>query len=202
MGYLPFEDAARKPGSMGIAIPGGNLYLLDEKGNEISQRGQAGELVYAGANVSLGYAQCREDLLLGDENRGVLKTGDMAYQDNEGYFYITGRKSRFIKLLGRRCNLDELEQKLRGELGLEAACCGEDEALRVLIENMTREQYTLAREYLADQIRLPLPRIAIHGIDRIPKSPSGKILYGELANNTANIIAGRNDVVLRSEKRE
>ena len=45
-----------------------------------------GELVYRGDNVCLGYANTWKDLALGDENKGILKTGDEGYFDNEGFF--------------------------------------------------------------------------------------------------------------------
>ena len=60
MSYLPPERALDKVGSMGIAIPGGRFELVD------------GELVYYGDNVTLGYAECAEDLAKGDERHGRL----------------------------------------------------------------------------------------------------------------------------------
>lgn len=180
MGYLPAEVSLEKRGSMGIAIPGGTLYLMDEGGRTVNAPGQTGELVYEGGNVSLGCAERREDLALGDENHGVLKTGDMAYRDAEGYYYIVGRKKRFIKLLGQRVSLDDVERKLRAEFHFEAACLGEDGALRVVIQNMTEEQRGGVECYLSDSMGLPIQLIRISGIDMIPKSPAGKILYGKI----------------------
>ena len=63
---------------------------MDDLGNEISEAGKSGELVYFGENVSLGYAESRDDLLLGDENEGCLATGDIAQVDSDGYYYIVG----------------------------------------------------------------------------------------------------------------
>ena len=68
MSYLPFDRALEKYSSIGIAIPGGSFSLIDERGDEIEDVNKDGELVYTGANVSLGYAECREDLAKGDEN--------------------------------------------------------------------------------------------------------------------------------------
>ena len=79
----------------------GYEYLRDEIGSPISQgklnlidtnEEGIGELVYEGKNVSLGYADCREDLIKGDENRGILNTGDIARRDSENFYYIVGRK--------------------------------------------------------------------------------------------------------------
>ena len=105
MGYLPYEQSLKKYGSMGIAIPGGQLWLRDVNGNRITEPDVAGELVYEGPNVTLGYAQCREDLIKGDERHGILETGDMAKCDTDGYFYIVGRKKRFLKVFGNRLHL-------------------------------------------------------------------------------------------------
>ena len=88
MGYLPYEQSLKKYGNMGIAIPGGQLWLRDVDGDRITEPDVVGELVYEGPNVTLGYVQCREDLLKGDERHGILETGDMAKCDADGYFYI------------------------------------------------------------------------------------------------------------------
>ncbi len=103
--YVPPAQLHAKLGSIGIAVPGGELDL-DPASNE---------LVFKGPNVMLGYATCREDLANGDESGGVLRTGDLARCDADGYFYITGRTKRFIKISGNRVNLDEVEAMLAAE---------------------------------------------------------------------------------------
>ena len=67
MAYLPAEHSLEKYGSMGIAIPGGRLELIDVNGNLIEDADIVGELVYYGENVTLGYAEKGEDLAHGDE---------------------------------------------------------------------------------------------------------------------------------------
>ena len=84
MGYLPPERAVEKKGSMGIPIPGGTFRLVDTDDREITEPFVTGELVYEGKNVTLGYADCGEDLILGDERHGILETGDMAQFDEDG----------------------------------------------------------------------------------------------------------------------
>src|SRR5690606_9021372 len=91
MTYLPPEKVAEKPGSIGIPIPGGRCYLLDENGQVVTEPGLPGTLIYEGDNVTLGYAECGEDLIRGDDNCGRLETGDVARFDGDGYFYIVGR---------------------------------------------------------------------------------------------------------------
>ncbi len=97
MAWLPADKALEKCGAMGIAIPGGKFRLLDEKGQDITTPNIVGELLYEGRNVTMGYAECCEDLTKGDERGGILLTGDMAKFDKDGFFYIVGRKNAFLK---------------------------------------------------------------------------------------------------------
>lgn len=113
MGYLPAEKSLEKYGSMGIAIPGGKFKLIDVNGNDITEPHVTGELVYYGSNVTLGYAECGQDLIKGDERFGELCTGDMAQFDEDGYYYIVGRKKRFLKIYGNRVNLDEVDRMIK-----------------------------------------------------------------------------------------
>lgn len=179
MGYLPWQQAIAKQGSMGIAIPGGRLELLDADGNEIKESDKVGELVYYGRNVSLGYAQCRKDLSLGNENKGRLETGDMAYKDADGYFFVVGRKKRFVKLLGKRVNLDELERAIKTKFKkIEIACVGKDDELVFV----AAEEIDAAaiRTYLLNEIGINKRMIRIESMDEIPKNASGKTLYSVL----------------------
>ena len=117
MSYIPPEKCIEKIGSIGIPVPGGRMEIAED-----------GELLYFGPNVSLGYATKREDLAMGDENGGVLRTGDMARVDEEGYFYITGRKKRFVKIQGRRISLDKVQEDLQEAFGCdEIICTGNDD---------------------------------------------------------------------------
>lgn len=179
MSYLPFDMATKKCGSMGIAIPQGHFSLIDAEGKEIETADEVGELVYEGENVTLGYALNRADLAKGDERRGRLVTGDMAKRDSDGYYYIVGRKKRFLKLMGNRVNLDEVEQLLKAAfLDIDLAATGQDELLVVyvtdadVIEDMA--------SYLQEKTHLNHHTCQIRYIDKIPRSQSGKILYKDL----------------------
>ena len=110
MSYLNWKYAEKKIGSIGKPIPGGSFYLIDKKGKKIIRKNnKKGELVYQGKNVFMGYAENLKDLSKADINKGILKTGDIAYEDNQGFFYIEGRKNRYVKIYGIRVNLSELE---------------------------------------------------------------------------------------------
>ena len=180
MGYLPFKDSLRKPGSIGIPIPGGKYYLIDNKGNTISDCHTEGELVYEGNNVTLGYAQGFEDLCLGDERNGRLCTGDLAYFDEDHYFYITGRNNRFIKVYGNRVNLDELQSALKEHFTeLDCAVIGKDDLIVIC---MTSDKYLSdVKAFFEERISLNPKALKIIMVDNIPKNESGKIIYHKLA---------------------
>ena len=167
MSFLPPERSLDKIGSMGIAIPGGRFEILD------------GELVYYGANVTLGYAECAADLAKGDERGGRLVTGDMARVDEDGFYYIVGRKKRFLKIFGNRVNLDETERLIKGAFpGLDCACGGVDDKMRIYLTDTG--QIGEVRKFVSEKTRLNFVAFDVVCIDSIPKNESGKILYAEL----------------------
>jgi len=149
--YVPPEALSQKIGSVGIAIPDGNLSL---SGN--------GELIYSGPNVMLGYAQDRVELQSPDRNLGRLYTGDIGKQDEDGYFYITGRVKRFIKIAGARLGLDEIESALEDAFNLGFLVAGEDEKLLIFIEdaqldildvtNFLQSKYSINRTFVKVKI--------------------------------------------------
>lgn len=179
MGYLPPEYAAKKQGSMGIAIPEGRFILIDDAGNEILENDVSGELVYEGENVTLGYAEKRKDLAKGDEFQGKLYTGDLAKRDSDGFYYIVGRKKRFLKIYGNRVNLDEVEKLIKGSYdNLECACCGTDDHMDIFI---TEEAYAdEVKTFTAHKTGLNPAAFHVYVIESIPKNEAGKTLYGEL----------------------
>lgn len=112
MSYLNWKYADKKIGSIGKPIPGGSFYLIDKKEKKFKKKFKKGELVYQGKNVCMGYAESLRDLSLPDLNKGLLKTGDIAYKDNNGFYFIVGRKNRYTKIYGIRVDLSELESIL------------------------------------------------------------------------------------------
>jgi acyl-coenzyme A synthetase/AMP-(fatty) acid ligase len=176
MSYLPWQYARSKAGSIGVPIPGGAFSLKDHDGEEIRAPGVVGELVYSGPNVTPGYAESRFDLALGDERQGVLETGDMAYFDGDGFYYITGRKKRFLKLFGNRVSMDEIEALMKSG-GFDCACGGRDDDLKVYT---TSRDVAKARAFLLEKSSVNPAGFSVVRVDEIPKNPAGKVLYGEL----------------------
>lgn len=180
MGYLPAKDALRKVGSMGIAIPGGKLSIIDTQGHEIREPDVTGELIYEGSNVTMGYAEHGEDLALGDERGGRLETGDMARMDQDGYFYIVGRKKRFLKIYGNRVNLDELDRLIKEAFDyIDCASGGVDDHLHIFITDETLANDV--KNFVVEKTGFNHAAIQVHTISEIPKNDAGKVLYQKLA---------------------
>ncbi len=179
MSYLPCKKSIEKYGSMGIAIPGGKFSIIDLDGNEVKQPGVEGELVYEGPNVTLGYAECGADLMKGDERNGRLVTGDMAMFDQDGYYYIVGRKKRFLKIFGNRVNLDEIDQIIRSHFGnIECVSSGRDDHMFLFITDERNKD--AIRKYLSEKTGLHISAFIVKVVEKIPRNDSGKIQYKEL----------------------
>ena len=169
--YVPFEMLGAKIGSVGIAIPDGSMQV-----DEVTE-----ELVYRGPNVMLGYAESRADLSKGDELNGVLRTGDLARQDEEGYFYITGRLKRFLKMFGKRFNLDDVENVLTRRCQKSVACYGRDDLLMAAVENC--ENGDAIHELICETFDLPRLAVKVVVLDALPRTPNGKLDYKRLAES-------------------
>jgi len=178
MSYLPYQKAVEKCGSMGIAIPGGDFLLIDANGHIIDTSNVVGEIIYHGPNVTLGYAECGEDLNKGDERHGILETGDMAIRDNDGYYYIVGRKKRFLKIFGNRVNLDECERMVKSEFDIPCACIGHDDSMQIYLTNSVLVD--TVRKFLSEKTGLNHIAFNVRCIAEIPTNDSGKTLYEAL----------------------
>ena len=174
MSYLPFDKGLEKYASIGIAIPGGKLSVRDVNDQEITTADVDGELIYEGPNVCMGYAECIADLATGDENHGVLHTGDVARFDSDGFFYITGRMKRFVKVWGNRCNLDATEQLVKA-ITTSCACVGVDDKITIFVTQEGLEEKI--KSYLVDKTGLNIRAFDVKVIDTIPTLPSGKLDY-------------------------
>lgn len=179
MSYLRCDRASSKNGSIGVAIPGGQFSLADDRGNEIRKAGISGELLYQGPNVCLGYAESYSDLAKGDENHGRLHTGDLAQRDDEGFYYIVGRKNRFLKIMGHRICLGEVEALLN-EAGFECVCSGTDERLFVYLTKADDATAKRACRILTSSTGIHPTLISIIPVPGIPRDEAGKVLYSEL----------------------
>lgn len=178
--YLPFYLLSQKTNSIGRAIPGGEIFLIDDKGNRIESIGQEGELVYRGPNVMMGYANNRKELASGQQS-DILKTGDLAFFDSEGDFFISGRKSRFIKIHSKRISLSEVERYFQKE-NMVAAVVGKDDHLAVVLvqdADVKPCSKSLVTQ-LSNDFGIHPSSINIFLVEQLPHNENGKIDYPEL----------------------
>jgi long-chain acyl-CoA synthetase len=175
MAYLPADLATSKIGSIGKAIPNGEFSLVGENGEEIVEIEAVGELVYRGPNVTLGYALRGEDLIKGDENNGILHTGDIARRDSDGYYFIVGRNNRFLKLFGYRVSLDESENIIKSAFNIDCICTGNDQQMRILITDDTKKD--LIVKLMVEKTGINYKAFEIVVIDEIMKNEAGKSIY-------------------------
>ena len=109
-----------------------------------------------------------------------MHTGDMAKYDADGYFYIVGRKKRFLKIFGNRVNLDETERLIKTYYpDFECACTGTDDAMKIFITDETKLKEV--QTFVADKTHLNFAAFHVEYIETIPKNDAGKTLYSELS---------------------
>ena len=173
--FLDPLSVESKMGSIGKAIPGGRLWIENENNQEIDYN-VVGELVYSGPNVALGYANNLLDLARGDDWNGVLRTGDLARKDEDGYFFIEGRISRFIKLSGIRYSLESIELWFINKKII-AAAYGKDDHLRITIEANDKLLITNSIKLFLREMRINKAFLSYNIVKLIPRLNNGKINY-------------------------
>lgn len=171
--FVPPEQFDGHADCIGIAIPGGSLTLVDAAGRRIEAANVAGELVYRGPNVMMGYAETRADLGRGHEI-DALRTGDLAERTADGMFRIVGRLKRMSKIAGRRISHEAVERSLT-EHGIKAAISGDDERLVAAVEQAGTEPLALRR--IAEVTGLTPVQIEVRRVTALPRLVTGKIDY-------------------------
>lgn len=179
----------RKPGSIGLSIPGTKSKVVNEDGKELP-RGEVGELVVQGPNVMKGYSgmpEATSAALIG----GWLYTGDLATMDEEGYIYIVDRKKDMIIVGGYNVYPREVEEILyqhpavveAAVIGIPDGEYGENVKAYVVIKD---EQITMNDiiQFCQDKlVKYKLPR-QVEFFKELPKNSTGKILRRELRQLT------------------
>lgn len=190
--YLPPKDIDRKPESVGIAIPGTELWIVDDQGNQLGPN-QVGQLVIRGATVMRGYwekpeataKKLKEGPLPGEM---VLYTGDYCRLDEEGYLYFVARMDDVIKSRGEKVAPKEVENALMNITGVrEAAVIGVPDdllgqavkAFVVLDPGVTMEGKDLQKECQKRLESFMVPKY-IELVAELPKTTTGKIKKTDL----------------------
>ena len=166
--FLPWKFSKKKISSIGKAIPGGEIFFMKNK--------YKGEICYKGKNIMIGYANNYKDL----KTKEVIKTlytGDFGWKDKDGFFYIEGRKDRYIKNFGHRINLDEIDNYLH-ECGYKTATIYKDNKFLIFYEN--NYDFNEIKKELLNKFNINQKNIKDKKIDQIPTTNSGKIKYSKL----------------------
>ncbi|HUJ25667.1 MAG TPA: fatty acid--CoA ligase family protein, partial [Myxococcales bacterium] len=185
--YLPPADLDRKPGSVGIAIPNTELWIVDEQDRRVGP-GVVGQLVIRGATVMRGYwekpeataRRLRPGPLPGEM---VLYTGDLCRLDEEGYLYFVSRMDDVIKSRGEKVAPKEVESVLADVEGVKhAAVIGVPDdilgqAVKAFVVLEAGARLTAKDLQLECQKRLEsfmVPKY-VELVDQLPLTDSGKI---------------------------
>ncbi|WP_063804272.1 AMP-binding protein [Streptomyces roseifaciens] len=177
MAYLPPALAATHPHAIGVPVPGGSFRIEPAPGHPVGEgpADRAGELVYTGPNVMLGYAETPADLRLG-RTVDELRTGDIARLTDDGLYEVIGRSSRFVKIYGLRIDLQRAEAALERQ-GIPATCTGDDHELVVAVTGTTAPDAARVRRLTADECGLPLRAVRVHHFAELPRLATGKPDY-------------------------
>jgi len=175
----------RKPGSVGINVSGVTAKVVNKDGGECTPN-DVGEIIFRGPNATKGYFK------LPDETRekirdGWVHTGDHAYRDDDGYFFIVGREKELIISGGYNIYPKEIEEVIHAHGAVsEAAVIGVSDPVKGEVPKAfiaLKQGVAATEEELAEHCRKNLapykhPKIAF--VEELPKNPTGKIMKKEL----------------------
>jgi len=200
--WLPPEELRRRTGSVGIAIPGTEAWIVGEDGRRVGA-GVVGELVIRGAHVFKGYWENEEetDKMLKPGPypwEKVLYTGDLFKADAEGYLYFVGRKDDIIKTAGEKVSPKEVENVIYALPGIRhAAVIGVPDtvlgaAIRAVVvaepDSGLTERDVIA--HCAAHLESFMVPGAVEFRDELPQGPTGKIRRSQLQAEAARQALG------------
>lgn len=185
LSYLPPEEIGRRRGSIGKGLPGQPLRVVDPDDRDVAP-GEVGEIVTSGPSITAGYWDNPE--ATAEKYRGgLLRTGDLATVDEDGYVYVVDRLADFIKTWGFRVSSQEVEEAALAVPGVVAAAAvgvpddtaGEAIALFVVAHDATLDadavttalRVKLAKHMVPSQVRI---------IDALPLNANGKPVKARL----------------------
>jgi long-chain acyl-CoA synthetase len=193
LSYLPPRFAKEKAGSIGLAIPGVELRVVAEDGTPLPV-GEPGHLVAKGPNVTPGYLGAPEETatVLKD---GWLWTGDLAWRDAEGFFFLVGRAKEILKVNGHRVSPAEIEHQLARHpavkevavVGVPDALGGEAACAVVVTHAGAEVKEDELRRFCRES--LPVHKVPKHVVmtEALPRGPAGKVLKAELRTRYASV---------------
>ncbi len=180
-------DQERKPGTIGTAVRGVELKLIDDAGNDVTGEGEVGEIAIKGENVMKGYWG-REDATEESIVDGWFRSGDLATVDEEGYFTIVDRKKDLIIRGGYNVYPLEVEEAMYEHeavaecavVGIPHDDLGEEVGAAVALKEGQQVDEDELREFAKERLAAyKYPRV-LWVVDELPKGPTGKILRREV----------------------
>lgn len=176
------QDLFRKPGSLGIALPGVDVQILGADRQPVPA-GQIGEVVAGGPNIMKGYVGGDEKALGKIDDEGRLRTGDLGYLDDEGHLFLVGRSSEMIKSAGERIFPQEVEDVVGRHprvrevavIGVPDPTLGEKLVAYVALHPGPEIDLADFRAHCLQS--LPFVRVpkSFEIVDELPKTASGKV---------------------------
>jgi long-chain acyl-CoA synthetase len=174
--------AERKPGSIGTPIAGVEMRLVDDDGTDV-RSGDVGEIAIRGANVMKGYWQKPEETEKAIPD-GWFRTGDLARQDDDGYFFIVDRKKEMIIRGGYNVYPREIEEALYEHPAVAEAACigiahpelGEEVAAAVALKPGATAEVDELKNFVKERVAAYKYPRQLWLVDTLPKGPTGKIL--------------------------
>jgi long-chain acyl-CoA synthetase len=174
--------AERKPGSIGTPIRGVEMRLVDDDGKDVAGA-EVGEIAIRGENLMKGYWRREEDTAKAIPD-GWFRTGDLARQDEEGYFFIVDRKKEMIIRGGYNVYPREIEEALYEHPAVAEAACigithpdlGEEVGAAVALKPGATADVDELRNFVKERVAAYKYPRHMWLVDALPKGPTGKIL--------------------------
>lgn len=187
----PFTPGGKRPGSIGFPIPDTDARIFDLSDNNkelpVGEENE-GEIGIKGPQVMLGYWNKPEETKNTFNQTGYFLTGDVGYVDEDGYFWITGRKKNMIDVSGLKVYPREVEEQIIEHPAVqEVAVIGAPHKIKgeeVIAFIVLKDDETASEEEIIEFCkgriaRFKIPR-KVAFIDELPKSAIGKVLHREL----------------------
>jgi long-chain acyl-CoA synthetase len=179
-------DRERKAGSIGTPVPGVQMQVVDPEGKALPP-GEVGEIAIRGHNVMKGYWGRPEDTAAAIKD-GWFRTGDLARVDDDGYFFIVGRKKELIIRGGYNVYPRELEEVLHEHpavaeaavIGIPHPSLGEEVGAAVALKQGETATPDELRAYMKDKVAAYKYPRHVWLVDALPKNATGKIQKSEI----------------------
>jgi long-chain acyl-CoA synthetase len=180
-------DLPQKPGSIGVAIEGVQLRVVDDEGNEVPV-GEVGELQIKGPNVMKGYWKNPEATAKAISPDGWFSSGDMARKDEDDFYFIVDRKKDLIIRGGYNVYPREVEEVLyehpavaeAAVIGIPHEELGEEIGAAVGLKPGGEVSVEELQAFVKEQVAAYKYPRQLWIVDELPKGPTGKILKREV----------------------